>query len=1553
MNKKRIISILLVVIMLFNSLLPVVKVNAASNNVFGFNQQLYKAIKSSLKDHSIYFKADDVARTIEISDSELAKVTELILNEGGIYDLTNLDSFKYLNYLDVSGNNLTDESNLEVLNNLTSLNYLDLSSNKLLDVSTINDLILKIQNENGTVLLSNQVATITYDAIVDIEEDSNNEYTAKYELPKILEKAGVIKSVWRNAEYTLENGQKITGAGFIESMSNPVTADNNFIEVKISSEKGYVSGLAKLEIYIYDDKTEAASASNINPAATNILNGSRFTIYVTVHDSESEAIYLPDTNLYKAVKEQLTGGQTVNPNLESYPYMVDENGEDLYEDYFYVKSQIQNGIYFLEPVKSHLSSAAEYYDEWREDDVGIPIPYVYDSNTNAIYEIDYSATVPRGTVSDDSSCIIVDMYDEYYLNYEATYKAYFYTTRFEKIDMDIKDEGWGIIYNYEGYRVYTNGESRNLYRSAYDEAKILVIDNNDLFNKITNLILNNKEIRDLTGLEKFVGLESEINVSHNYLSDIEPIYKLQDNKNIFEAKLQEKYNYYLSTRSYGNLTESLNSTKTAKSAADSEIENIKKAREEIIQKFKEALEINKYTEKEIIKTNEDGTTETTIEKTSNENYENEIKAKAEEINAIMRNVYGYNDADDKHVYGYLENLSSDLNSTVTNLNDVYSYLSLLYNVYNNEYKLTTLLTPELNYQTLEEYQTYQATLNSTTENVKALFANELTRLVTLSGNQAISTFEQNALSVALGINNIPEYLANIPNTPGTRLTWVEKVEKIREVALYSEMVNYCLIKRMETNCADLESICEVYDDGFMIIAMPNNQDYYYAKEYLVNRINEFSIEGIDTSMEEEILNKLENLGTYSEDDDALFDLFIEYVYATHYEYGDYENGRYVGLPACFGRYVKLQNLVYDETYLSLSDIATKIEVEEDNENLVALYNAIENTRIINTITIQEAIDNGETYIGDLNLYKEAVALASKFVTNASEVSRYITLSRLKKLDISYNAYLDGIERISELAGLKELYAASDYLTDISEVDWKAMKYLRKLDLSYNFLTTIKPLEELTEIAELNVSNNLLSGALEFNLTNSQKTLKEFDLSGNQLEDITDIMNFLDAWSNGNDGNYIAREDTININLNNQTININVEDPIDLLVNSHTVDIELPKIFTQLKAIDVNRTSFGTESLYGRIESEGRYVTLLTDTVGNKEGIVKVETISGYDTCVGNGTKAIIKYTVVSNNPVVNSVEIKTEHTMENITAGDSITFTADVTGENLKDTSVTWSIEGNTSENTTISEDGVLVIAEDETAEKITVIAKSNYDATVLDQLEIVLKSETPVNPDDTTNPVDPDDTTDPVDPDDTTNPVDPDDTTTDPVNPGDTTDPVNPDDTTNPVNPDDTTNPVDPDDTADPVKPGVDLELGYTQEDEYLLDVAPKTPVEDFKTIFLNGQNYEVVIKKDGEEITSGILKTGMYVHLLDEDGDPVKDTNGNIYAYEIIVKGDVNGDGYANALDSLLIKSHRAEVETLQGEAFAAADINNDGKVNITDAKLLLYHRAEVKGYDLNFSK
>ncbi len=1622
MKRKMLISIALIIIMLLNCIMPLFVVNAAEGGEIELNSKLYTAVKKSLEKQGISFVGNDITHSISITEENKARVTELNLNEGEISDLTGLENFTNLTHLEVSGNNITKDSNLAVLTGLP-LKYLDLSTNQLEDVSEIDELINSIKANNGTVILSGQTVTIVEEAIIDVEETSDNAIIAEYKLPRILEKAGFIKSVWMEQSAISENGSIFVP--YLYEMSNPVVEGNDTIKVRIASDTGSpYKGLYKLEIYIYDDPTEAGSAANLNPAATNILNGSRFYIYVVVHDSDSTAITTKDSNLYKAIKEQLTAGQTINNELDSYPFEVDANGEIIKDECTYTTDG------------SNLILTIVGEDE---------PSYILDTETNRVY-----------------------LYDE-------GEKGDYYTNKFEKKLISITDEE-GVITLKEGYAIYHNGANRNLYIKAYDDAKTFVIDNVDLVNKITSLILNNKEIRDLSGLEKFVGLSSYLNVSHNYLTDIEPIYSLQANKDAFESKIQEDYNYYLTSREYGNLSKSLTETKTNKTAADVQIQNILKATQDILTKFEEASKIEEYKETQKTETAEDGSQTTVTEKTKNENYEEELKKKASEIEEILKNIYGYDTIDEstgkkEHTDGYIEILEDRLNDTENGVSGLYTYLSKLYTIYNNEHKLATLLTPELNYLDFEEYLTFKDTMLSSTETVRGLVEAEISRLGTLEANQALSELDKELLSAGFGIDfdseeveyPLQEYFSKLmENTAGSRVYWTQMIDKFREIALYSEMGTYCLIHRMEIPTTAV-SQC-------------------YCEEYLKERIKNFEYEGIDTTLEKEILDNLEANVT---DGNVYYNVLINYMNST-FDYTNIEDaGDVIELPTCSGPYTELAALVYNRTnYASVDEIFAKLEelekdVEADDKEVIEVYNQLSNA-IIKTIEIKEAIDTQTKYQGDLNLYDEVVALSSKFVTNSGEVSIYITLPKLRKLDISYNAYLEGIEKISTLTGLRELYANANYITDVTEVDWSAIKYLRKLGLAYNYIPSIKPLENMEYLVDLDASHNMISGKLEFNFTKSQKTLMNLDLSYNQITDITTILEYLDWKTGGNDGNYLAREDTININLNNQNITLNIEEPIFLSDYPSTIDVDLPKIFTQLLAIDVERTAFGETSQNGRIESEGKYVTLNTGSIGEKEGVVEVIAMSGngqpVETCVGEGTKATIKYVVkdrtvtsvkiepsedvvvkpgetlvftatvegedlvdtsvtwsvldnLSENTTIaedGTLTVGEDETAEEIhvmavsnfdgTKNDVVTvstvgeklpddptsevtitvepsenvvvkpgeeqdFTAEVTGETVTDTTVTWSIEGNLSENTSISEEGKLIVAADETAEEIKVIATSNFDNTIKKEVVVAVNKE-----------AEPDEPTDEV-----IITVEPSENVV--VKPGEEQDfkvtvtgtevtsqevkwslngftsqdtnissegkltlgadetadeiTLTVDITVNDSIKDTKTIIIKVDKGEETEGPVADLELGYKVEDEYLTEVSPKTPVEDFKTILLDNEEYNVVIKRDGETITSGNMATGMYVQIQDQNGEVVKDTNGNLLVYEVVVKGDVNGDGVANSLDSVLIKAYRNEVKdaNLIGSAFEAADIDDNGKVDITDSKLLLYHRAEVKGYNLNY--
>lgn len=140
------------------------------------------------------------------------------------------------------------------------------------------------------------------------------------------------------------------------------------------------------------------------------------------------------------------------------------------------------------------------------------------------------------------------------------------------------------------------------------------------------------------------------------------------------------------------------------------------------------------------------------------------------------------------------------------------------------------------------------------------------------------------------------------------------------------------------------------------------------------------------------------------------------------------------------------------------------------------------------------------------------------------------------------------------------------------------------------------------------------------------------------------------------------------------------------------------------------------------------------------------------------------------------------------------------------------------------------------------------------------------------------------------------------------------------------------------------DDSYGYEIENNYIDRVKPKTPINDFKNILLNGKNSKVTIKENGKNVTSGYMKTGMTVEVI-EDGQTV--------TYTVVVIGDINSDGISDSIDTQMLKAYRNEVLKLESEKFKAADINDDGKVNVKDSKLLLYHRAGVEGYNLNYSK
>ena len=385
---KCLVAIVLVILLLLQSITPLAYTASAATNSsisIQLNSNLYNAIKNSLRAQSISATYSDSTCTITITETNLERVTYLDLSNSSIDDLTGLSSFKYVTNINLTANELTVDSNLSELDSLP-LEKLNLSSNKLESVSTITTFDSIDETD-----ITNQEVTKTEIITVDVSEETNYSTTYIVSLPDILLKdTGILEADWLDEETD----------GNCSVDWTTVSGSTVRINVATGSGDSYqaLTDLVKILVNVKD--------------STSKLANTKMTLNYVIIDSNQTGIIFEDSNLYQAVKSQLTAGQTDNSELDSYG---------------------------------------------------------------------------------------------------------------------------------------SSGET--LYSKAYDDLLILVIENNTLINKIPSLILNDKKVTNLTGLQEFIGLENELNLSYNYIETIERIIELDENKDGKETELQEKYSSYLSTLS--------------------------------------------------------------------------------------------------------------------------------------------------------------------------------------------------------------------------------------------------------------------------------------------------------------------------------------------------------------------------------------------------------------------------------------------------------------------------------------------------------------------------------------------------------------------------------------------------------------------------------------------------------------------------------------------------------------------------------------------------------------------------------------------------------------------------------------------------------------------------------------------------------------------------------------------------------------------------------------------------------------------------------------------
>ena len=145
--------------------------------------------------------------------------------------------------------------------------------------------------------------------------------------------------------------------------------------------------------------------------------------------------------------------------------------------------------------------------------------------------------------------------------------------------------------------------------------------------------------------------------------------------------------------------------------------------------------------------------------------------------------------------------------------------------------------------------------------------------------------------------------------------------------------------------------------------------------------------------------------------------------------------------------------------------------------------------------------------------------------------------------------------------------------------------------------------------------------------------------------------------------------------------------------------------------------------------------------------------------------------------------------------------------------------------------------------------------------------------------------------------------------------------------------------------------------DDNKIPDVPPETTVEDLKNEIKTEEGTEIVVKdKDGNVLEdTDIVGTGSSIEISKEiettpEGETEPEKSTVTETFEIIVSGDVNGDGWLSATDVSIISQAILGETTLDDTYIEAGDLNGDGKITITDLTILMQQVSSEEEEDNN---
>lgn len=117
--------------------------------------------------------------------------------------------------------------------------------------------------------------------------------------------------------------------------------------------------------------------------------------------------------------------------------------------------------------------------------------------------------------------------------------------------------------------------------------------------------------------------------------------------------------------------------------------------------------------------------------------------------------------------------------------------------------------------------------------------------------------------------------------------------------------------------------------------------------------------------------------------------------------------------------------------------------------------------------------------------------------------------------------------------------------------------------------------------------------------------------------------------------------------------------------------------------------------------------------------------------------------------------------------------------------------------------------------------------------------------------------------------------------------------------------------------------EANYKSQENRIYGIGPEVSVETVKTNLTNTGGVITITDQNGNSKESGIIGTG----------DKISITSGVTENFEVVIYGDITGDGHITAVDYVNVKNHIMGTNIIEGIYLNAADVNMDGNISAVD--------------------